>query len=319
MRVARTNWPSVTRLRDGRVLVSGGRIGRGADSYTAASEIYDPVANTWTDAAPLPEAGTQVQTALLADGRVLAAGGFASHYGTVWSTKSEIYDPATDAWTATGALPARAGTGAHMVLLQDGRALLVNASVDDDTYQTSAETFDPATGAWTATPAMTSSHFEGAVALLGDGDVVVAGGERPQAPTEIYHLTTVADEPLAPVTPPTPQVNKPAPPKVASDPAAAPRFPKGLKTLKVGKSGKVTVKLSCSPGLGSCHGTLKLTTRGKHPRTLARAAFATTPGRAKTVTLKLSSSVRRQLRRHHTLKAQLTLGTHKVAVTVRGS
>lgn len=318
MHVARTYWPSVTRLRDGRVLVTGGRL-PGGESYTAASEIFDPVANTWTDVAPLPAPGAQVQTTLLPDGRVVAAGGFVSGYeGFTWSARSEVYDPAANTWTAVGDLPARAGSGASMVLTGDGRPLLVNGFTADGD-QTSAETFNPATATWTPTPALASSHFEGAVAVLGDGDVLVAGGDKPQAPTELFHLTTVPDPPAArtmsaPAPAPAP---KPAPAK--PQPAAAAALPKGLKTLKFGKTGKVSLKLTCSAGSGTCRTTLRLTTRARHPKTLAHATFTAKPGKSATVTLKLPKSVLSQLKHHHTLKAQLTLGKHTLAVTLRSA
>ncbi len=69
---------SAALLGDGRVLFSGGSDAVGlhtsADPVTRA-EIYDPVARTWSQAAPLPVARYQAIAVTLADGRVLLVGG----------------------------------------------------------------------------------------------------------------------------------------------------------------------------------------------------------------------------------------------------
>jgi len=69
---------SATLLADGRVLLAGGAdaigVHNSADPVTRA-EIYDPVALSWSIAAPLPVARWEAIAITLADGRVLLVGG----------------------------------------------------------------------------------------------------------------------------------------------------------------------------------------------------------------------------------------------------
>jgi hypothetical protein len=99
----------------------------------------------------------------LLDGRVLVAGG--DNPGTLAS--AELYDPSTGKWTATGSLAhARAGDA---VRLSDGR-VLVNGGA------WFAEIYDPANGTWTPTGNNVYGNTDGALALLGDGRALAAGG-----------------------------------------------------------------------------------------------------------------------------------------------
>jgi hypothetical protein len=84
-------------LRDGTVLV----IGTGTGGV-ALAERYDPTAGSWSEAGALLERENAGGTlSLLADGRVLLAGG-----GDDPATATaEIFDPGTGAWTLTASLP----------------------------------------------------------------------------------------------------------------------------------------------------------------------------------------------------------------------
>jgi hypothetical protein len=81
-------------LPDGRVFLVGGEFtGPSLTSTdTNTGEIYDPVANTWTQIAdfPQPHFGDD-PTALLPDGRILA--------GFISGPQTYIYDPATNTWS----------------------------------------------------------------------------------------------------------------------------------------------------------------------------------------------------------------------------
>jgi hypothetical protein len=59
-------------LFDGRILMAGGRDDWGPVPY---AELYDEVAGTWTRTNDMRVARTSPAAALLADGRVLLAGG----------------------------------------------------------------------------------------------------------------------------------------------------------------------------------------------------------------------------------------------------
>lgn len=114
---------SASVLSDGRVLVVGG-----AQSYSGRSlptaELFDPVTNTWTAAAPAATARLERSVTTLADGRVLVVGGVGpTGYPGARST-AELYDPTTDTWSPTADLAV--GRFAHAaVRLADGSVLVV--------------------------------------------------------------------------------------------------------------------------------------------------------------------------------------------------
>jgi hypothetical protein len=100
------------------VLVAGGR-GIGL-SLLGSAELYDPVSGTWTDTGRLATRRAQFTSTLLADGKVLVAGGDGAGDPTA---SAELYDPAMGIWTETGTLvTARAAHTA--VLLPDSRILV---------------------------------------------------------------------------------------------------------------------------------------------------------------------------------------------------
>ena len=77
------------------------------------------------------------------------------HIGVALAT-AELYDPATDAWSATGSL-SYARAGAQAVTLDDGRVLVVGSLSDDSgvtvdsVAASTAEIYDPATGRFSLT------------------------------------------------------------------------------------------------------------------------------------------------------------------------
>ena len=82
-------------LRDGRVFVAGGEYNTGIkDSDLVATEIFDPVSNSWTIVNP-PAGWTAIgdgQSCVLPDGRVII--------GSLDSNETAIFDPVTGTWSA---------------------------------------------------------------------------------------------------------------------------------------------------------------------------------------------------------------------------
>jgi hypothetical protein len=75
---ASSHWAgSLTPLADGRWLLAGGVTSGGGDALTLnTAEIYSPATGAWTPAASMLQARQQHSATLLADGRVIAIGGF---------------------------------------------------------------------------------------------------------------------------------------------------------------------------------------------------------------------------------------------------
>ncbi len=114
---------------------------------------------------------------LLADGRVLIAGGTQDVDGGTSVFTAEIYDPSTGAFTATGDLTSIGGEvyatpWAVTALFPDGRVFVAATN--------NAEIYDPQSGTFTSTGPYVDSSLVGATAtLLTNGKVLVTGCAGP--------------------------------------------------------------------------------------------------------------------------------------------
>jgi hypothetical protein len=171
-----------TLLPDGTVLVVGGTNGLGNKDKNHgpldSAELYDPVSGSWTPTAPMSVPRYNATATLLADGKVLVAGGDGADASGFRPT-AEIYDPATRAWTSTGSMVVARGQHTATLLL-NGTVLVTGG--DNGQFLASAELFDPASGTWSATPDMPEARAAHTATLLPDGSVLVAGGYHGQLP-----------------------------------------------------------------------------------------------------------------------------------------
>nr|WP_249344527.1 kelch repeat-containing protein [Corallococcus exiguus] len=102
----------------------------------------------------------------LQDGRVLVAGGSEAQRGQCNNT-AELYDPASNTWSATGSmLECRYGHTATLLL--NGKVLVAGGMDEFFTLRT-AELYDPATGTWSPTGSMTEPRSGQTATLLLDG------------------------------------------------------------------------------------------------------------------------------------------------------
>jgi hypothetical protein len=125
---------SATRLPSGDVLLAGGSVLQGTTTGGAPIYTATPLVMRWdhstallVPAESMPLANSGPTSALLADGRVLVAGGvgaYGVHGNADPVARAEIYDPAARSSAPAAPLPA-ARSGAVAVTLADGRVLLV--------------------------------------------------------------------------------------------------------------------------------------------------------------------------------------------------
>lgn len=185
---------TATLLSDGRVLVVGG-LGPGRGT----AELYDPATNSWSPAGSLVESRANHQAVLLGDGSVLVIGG--RQPGRPLAS-AEVFDPRTRSWTAVAPLSV-ARDRPVAVTLPDGRVLVtggvtvdVGGSLDAAVLfgkpLATTELYDPVKKAWTAGASLSVGRVGHAMAVLGDGKVLVVGGTRDPAPAEIYDPLTDA-------------------------------------------------------------------------------------------------------------------------------
>ena len=173
--------PVVVPLRDGRALMTGGLTGEedGPSAYSS-SYTFDPSTRSWSRSGLMHTARAGSAAAVLADGRVLVAGGLYIDKQNQGSPRaldtSEIWDPTRNAWSQTGRL-GRARIGASAVTLSDGRVLIVGGLPDAraNVSLATAEIFDPSTEQWSAAGELESIHT-GPLVALPDGGAIVAGG-----------------------------------------------------------------------------------------------------------------------------------------------
>lgn len=180
---------TVTRLADGKVLVTGGLTGPSSPGLTSA-ELYDPVAGTWNPAGTMQQARWGHSAALLPSGKVLVAGGTAVRSGgTTRALRSaELFDPAatTDAkrWTPAADMT-DARTGHPAVVLQGGKVLVAGGTTPVGAGQDPAlafcELYDPDRDTWTPTGNLAHPRALHQATPLSGTAVLVTGGRAPGA------------------------------------------------------------------------------------------------------------------------------------------
>ena len=168
----RGDYPAVVVLPDGRVVSIGGGHYDIADNDTS---IYDPATNQWTTPVDYPYFVRGNAATVLADGRVLSAGGSAS-LGDLGEKQLDdvfVFDVATSTWLPVARLPAPR-VGAVAVTLPDGRVLLAGGNPDP-----SALLYDVGADRWTAAGLLPAGADPSALVLLPDGRVLAVGGVDP--------------------------------------------------------------------------------------------------------------------------------------------
>ncbi|MCA8977114.1 MAG: hypothetical protein KDC98_20495 [Planctomycetes bacterium] len=213
MNVPRTGH-TATKLQDGRVFVAGGLQAMTTTptalsairDATAAAEIYDPVANTWTNVPGMSVPRAAHAAVLRPDGKVLLAGGVSWNpviiIGWLPTVRSscDLYDPATNTMSAGPSMNhARSfleplDLGSDRWLLAGGITALTLTSPGTPTA--TAEIYDAAANTWTAVGSMASARAFHKGWALGNGQFLLAGGADgdiltpvPSADTEIFSLT----------------------------------------------------------------------------------------------------------------------------------
>jgi serine/threonine protein kinase len=177
-------------------------------SKPTSPATFTPLTIATGSATPAPNAGTfgltgsmasarSSQTAtLLADGRVLIAGGLDFSSRTVFAT-AELFSPKTGTFSSIGSM-STARDGHTATLLSDGRVLIAGGWATGSKISASAELYDPKTGTFDPTGSMSTARGGETAALLADGRVLVAGGSdgsNSLASAELYDPKTGAFSP----------------------------------------------------------------------------------------------------------------------------
>jgi hypothetical protein len=190
---------TATLLRDGRVLIAGGFVccvvedQTATETASASAELYDPTTGSFTPTGSMSVARALHQATLLPDGRVLMSGGsgMTPSPGAPGPEHAEVYDPASGRFASAGDL--QIGRSLHSaILLTDGRVLVVGgvADVSDRTAVAQTEIYGPSINAWSTGPMLQAAWRGATVTLIGNGKVLVFGGEGasgfPEASTLLF-------------------------------------------------------------------------------------------------------------------------------------
>jgi hypothetical protein len=161
--IARHRGHTATLLPSGEVLIFGGT--------EAAFEIYaGGVRGSWLLTDNTTAGRSDHEMTLLTSGEVLVTGSGAIGFPGPATDVAELFDPATNQFSDTGALTVERQRHAA-VLLQDGDVLVTGGSglATAEIYNRSAQTF-------TATGSMQQARDNHAMVTLPGGDVLVVGG-----------------------------------------------------------------------------------------------------------------------------------------------
>jgi len=187
---------TMTMLKTGKVLIAAGNNDI-AELYDLATDSFVVTAGTMT-AVRLHSTAT-----LLNDGTVLIAGGAPDNVKPAWQS-AELYDPATDHFTALAALMRSPRVFQVAALLPDGDVLLAGGSdLSDDSggATNTAEIYNPSGKTFSdSANTMSAQRYAATGTVLNDGSVLIVDGEARSATTPSADLYNPATGKFSPTT-----------------------------------------------------------------------------------------------------------------------
>jgi N-acetylneuraminic acid mutarotase len=162
-------------LADDRLLITGGKTDTTAYSAsTTLAEIYNPATNTWSAAGSMMHPHGSTWPVLLANGKVLIAGGMDDAYAT--TTAAEIYNPATNSWTAAGNMVTKR-MGGFVTAVPGGKGMVFGGMLDVTYTSTrAADIYDPALNSWSVANLSEPKSILFSVTPFGSNGLLIAGG-----------------------------------------------------------------------------------------------------------------------------------------------
>jgi hypothetical protein len=178
----RGNWPGISTLQDGRVLIAGGALGGMDYALSATADLFDPDANAITQAAGPMSSSRVVQAQItLLTGKTLVLGRYNHLLAQVGVPFADLFDPQTNLFTPAGGQPSLEPFWPHAALLADGRVLFVGYEAGTvGLYDPEEDVFSVAAGA----PDCTGYR----PTRLLDGRILLVKGEH--APVHIFDPDT---------------------------------------------------------------------------------------------------------------------------------
>eukprot|EP01046_Picozoa_sp_COSAG06_P010397 COSAG06_NODE_567_length_14186_cov_3.587918_4_plen_479_part_00 len=174
-------------LPDGRTMLIGGMSG---GQVLASVLVLAADGSGWSDLPSLRGARAGAAAALLPDGKVLVAGGQSGVYEDSALNTAELWDPATQAWTALPPMTHERSFAAACVLPSGRVAVVGGFSTDgangldcdtDGCYRKDGEVFDPVKREWEPLGAeMAQKHDNISATAVAGGLLVIGLAGRPE-------------------------------------------------------------------------------------------------------------------------------------------
>lgn len=198
---------TATRLADGRVLIVGGGLNSAigipsGEGVLASALLFDPATSAFTAVGSMTDPRAGHLATLLADGRVLVAGGATDEVGTPCTqipncatgkalASAEVFDPATSTFTKVGDMTTPR-LASFITTLASGTALVAGGADDTDSV-TNVDLFDATANTFAATAPLLHDRLYLSGSTLGSGRVLVVAGKNanvsPLKSTELYDPT----------------------------------------------------------------------------------------------------------------------------------
>ena len=183
---------TATLLGNGKVLVAGGNAVRTVGALNNA-DLYDPVTGQFTAVAPMTVAMAYRTATLLSNGKVLIAGGDPG-INDSGVELAELYNPSTNTFIATSGVMTVPRYGLTATRLANGQVLITGGTSGPvpagatDAIVATAEIYDPVLNSFSATSSMAVPRAHHTAADLGNGRVLIAGGQSSAPSNELYTL-----------------------------------------------------------------------------------------------------------------------------------
>jgi Galactose oxidase, central domain/Kelch motif len=175
---------TATALKDGRVLIVGGSSGHyPAQNVYRSAELFDPATGKFSATGQMIAVRHKHAAILLRSGRVLIVGGSDNRDWHGEHASAEIYDPASGAFTSTGAMStSRFKIPAAITQLSNGKVLVAGGGSFAELYDETTGTFTKVSGSLGAARFFASATFLPGGRALITGGYAESGGSLPATP-----------------------------------------------------------------------------------------------------------------------------------------
>jgi N-acetylneuraminic acid mutarotase len=136
----------------------------------------DNLSAGWIAKAPLPVATNHV-AGVVVDGKLYAIGGQQNQdSAAIQRAEVQVYDPATNAWTARAPLPLARSHITSSTFVRNGQILVLGGIGPGTTVIKRVDSYNPVTNTWTPLTSLPANRLSGVADALPDGRIIFSTG-----------------------------------------------------------------------------------------------------------------------------------------------